>query len=284
MARDLCNMHNCGDPRDDTLRRLLRHEKLDAHDVAVRDREHKSAARRVRLDQAADIDVALGDDPVERRNDPLIGLLLLEHLDLGLLRLDGGGARIGRLRLRREVQAVGVALLLRGPALPDQDVVTRPVMRRELPIRLSLEQGCCVLCQGRLRLGDLVVELGGADHREQIARLDPRADIDVALNDVAAGPGKNVGRFKGARRRRQDHLVNVRTCLDCGDPNSRDEVALLFRGGGHFAMLRVMLCDADSQPCHQQQQRDQPQPAGARHAAADPVGRQDRGITRRGRR
>jgi hypothetical protein len=49
-----------------------RHEKLDAHDVAVRYREHKGAARRIGLDQAADIDVALGNDAVERSDDPLI--------------------------------------------------------------------------------------------------------------------------------------------------------------------------------------------------------------------
>jgi hypothetical protein len=55
-------------------------EKLDAHDIAVRYREHKGAARRIGLDQAADIDVALGDDTVERGDDPLISLLLLERL------------------------------------------------------------------------------------------------------------------------------------------------------------------------------------------------------------
>src|ERR1700720_3013575 len=138
---DFRNPHDSRDPGLDPNGRLLRHKKLDAHDVAVRYREHKGAARRVGLDQAADIDVALGDDTVERGDDPLIGLLLLEHLDLGLLRLDGRGICVGCLRLRREVQSVGVALLLRGPALPDQDGVAPPIVRGELAIGLSLAQG-----------------------------------------------------------------------------------------------------------------------------------------------
>jgi hypothetical protein len=61
-------------------------------------------------------------------------------------------------------------------------------MRRELPIGLGLAQGCCVLRQGRPRLG--------ADHREQLARLDARADIDIALNDIDARPGKDAGPAK----------------------------------------------------------------------------------------
>ena len=35
--------------------------------------------------QAAVVDVALGDDAVERRHDALVGLLLLEYANLGFL-------------------------------------------------------------------------------------------------------------------------------------------------------------------------------------------------------
>jgi hypothetical protein len=233
------------------------------------------------LDQAADIDVALGDDTVERGDDPLIDLLLPEHLDLGLLRLNGGGTCVGCLRLRREVQAVGIALLLRGPALSDQDGVAPPIVRGELAIGLSLAQGCLVLRQSRLRLGDLVVELGGADHRKQVARLDARADIDIALNDVAACPGKDVGRFKGGRRGRQNHLVNIGARLDCSDANPRDEVALLLSGRGDFEMLAIMLLHADRQAGGEQQQGAEAEQA-ASHAAAV-VGRRCRNIAVQGR-
>ena len=42
----------------------------------------------VRLHETADVDVTLGDDAVEGRYHALIGLLLVEDLPLGGLRLD----------------------------------------------------------------------------------------------------------------------------------------------------------------------------------------------------
>ena len=73
----------------------------------------KRAAGGVGLHQAADIDVALGDDAVERRDDALIGLLLAEHLQLRLLRRDVGlrdadrgfAARLQRLHVDRRPAA-----------------------------------------------------------------------------------------------------------------------------------------------------------------------------------
>ena len=59
-------------------------------DVALQDGEHEGAVDRVGLDQAADVDVALGDDAVERRHHALVGLLLLQHLQLRLLGHDIG--------------------------------------------------------------------------------------------------------------------------------------------------------------------------------------------------
>ncbi len=147
--------------------------------------------------------------------------------------------------------------------------------------RPRLAQGCLVLRQSRLRLGDLVVELGGADHRKQVARLDARADIDIALNDVAACPGKDVGRFKGGRRGRQNHLVNIGARLDCSDANPRDEVALLLSGRGDFEMLAIMLLHADRQAGGEQQQGAEAEQAASH--AAEVVGGRCRDVAAQGR-
>jgi hypothetical protein len=50
---------------------ILAHVKLDADDVAVHQREHWHPAGGVGLDQAAIVDIALGDHAVERRHHPL---------------------------------------------------------------------------------------------------------------------------------------------------------------------------------------------------------------------
>ena len=69
---------------------VLRHVHLGTNDVALHEGEHESACGRVGLHQAADIDIALGDDAVEWRHDALIYLLLMQHLQLGLLGRDVG--------------------------------------------------------------------------------------------------------------------------------------------------------------------------------------------------
>ena len=56
--------------------------------TSLHDGEHEGAAGGIGLHQAADIDVALGDDAVERSDHALIGLLLTQHLQLRLLRRD----------------------------------------------------------------------------------------------------------------------------------------------------------------------------------------------------
>ena len=92
---------------------------LRADHVALHDGEHEGAADRVGLHQAADVDVALGDDAVERRHDALIGLLLLQHLQLRLLGHDVGlGDARPRPRCALQRLDVDRALLLRSPSLP----------------------------------------------------------------------------------------------------------------------------------------------------------------------
>ncbi len=147
--------------------RVLRHVEPDPHDVALGQSEHEGAARRIGLDQAADIDVPLRHNAVERGDDLLIGLLLAQHQQLGLLRLDGGVINLFRLLLRRIGQAIGVALLLGGPALPHQNRVAAPSDPGQFTVRLGLPARCLGLSQAGLGLGDLVVELRGGDRRQR---------------------------------------------------------------------------------------------------------------------
>ncbi len=117
--------------------RVLRHVEPDSHDVTLGQREHEGAAGRIGLDQAADIDVAACHDAVKRGDDLLISLLLAQHQQLGLLRLDGGVINPLRLLLSRIVQAIGVALLLGGPALPHQNRVATPSDPGQFTVRLG---------------------------------------------------------------------------------------------------------------------------------------------------
>ena len=63
---------------------ILRHINPNADLVAVGHRKHGGAAGRVRRDQAADVDVALRDQAVERSDNLLIDLLLIEIFQLRL--------------------------------------------------------------------------------------------------------------------------------------------------------------------------------------------------------
>ena len=73
-AGHLRHTHTCAAPLLQAERLVLRHIGLDPDHVAVHQREHRHAAGGVGLHQAAVVDVALGDDAVERRHHPLIGL------------------------------------------------------------------------------------------------------------------------------------------------------------------------------------------------------------------
>src|SRR6202043_2425250 len=153
--------------------------------------------------QAAIVDIALGDYAVERRYDTLVGLLLPEDSYLGFL---GGDVRLGhadRSLLGLQGQAIIVALLQREPTLLDEIAVARVGDLGEIAARLCLLQCRLVLGQRRLGLRDLVVELGSGDVRQQRASLDPIADIDIALFDVAAGARENIRRLERRGRRGQ---------------------------------------------------------------------------------
>ena len=59
-----------------------------------------------------------------------------------------------------------------------------------------------------------MIELGRGDLGQQLARLDVVADIDLALVDVAAGAGKDIGGGEGRRGGRQAdrHRAGARAC------------------------------------------------------------------------
>jgi hypothetical protein len=69
---------------------ILRYEYLRTNDVALHDAEHECCTRGVGLDQAAYVDIALGNDAVKWSDYTLIGLLLAQDLQLTLLRRDVG--------------------------------------------------------------------------------------------------------------------------------------------------------------------------------------------------
>jgi len=77
-ARSILGYANGLDPGLDTERGVVRDINPDPDHVAVGQRKHRDAARSVRRDQAADIDVALRDDVVERSEDFLVDLLPVE--------------------------------------------------------------------------------------------------------------------------------------------------------------------------------------------------------------
>ena len=192
------------------------------------------------LDQAADIDVPLRHNAVERGDHLLISLLLAQHQQLGLLRLDGGVTNLFCLLLSRIVQAVGVALLLGGPALPHQNRVAAPSDPGQFAVRLGLPARRLGLSQAGLGLGDLVVELWRGDRRQQVARLYMGADIDIALRDVPAGAGVDVGGFEGVGGSRQGHAHRAGACPHRFDADARDERLVLLRDAGDFKLPRVM--------------------------------------------
>src|SRR4029077_8703867 len=105
---------------------ILRHVKLDADRVAVHQGKQERAARRVRLYQTADIDVALGDDAVKRGDHALVGLLLVQHAQLRVLRGDIRLSDRDSSGPRLESQAIGVALLQGNPAFLNKRIVAIP--------------------------------------------------------------------------------------------------------------------------------------------------------------
>ena len=158
--------------------------RLRADNVPLHDREHESAAGRIGLNQAADIDVALRDDAVERSDDLLIGLLLSEHAQLLLLGIHVGLRNADRCLLGLECLGVDSALLLGVPALLDQRLVAVPRYLRQLRIRLRLLQRRLELRERCLGLQDLVVEFRHGNLGQQLPLLDAIPDVDLRAYSI----------------------------------------------------------------------------------------------------
>src|SRR5712671_4103295 len=81
------------------------------------------------------------------------------------------------------------------------------------------------------------------------------ADIDVALRDIPAGAGIDVGGLEGVGGGRQGHAHRARARPYRFDANARDEVAMLLGGGCDIEVPRVMPPNAERQTAEEQQQR-----------------------------
>ena len=205
--------------------------------------------------QAAIVDIALCDHAIERRHDALIGLLLLENPYLGFL---GGNIRqrhSDRSLLSLQGQPIIVSLLKREPSLLDQIAVARIGDLGEVTACLRLLQCRLVLGQRRLGLRDLVVELRGGDIRQQGSRLDPIADVDVALFDVAAGARENIRCLERRRGRGQGDVNFAVAGADHGHANVGDKIPDLLRGGRDIELGLVMAPASYCKAAHEQQQR-----------------------------
>src|SRR5262249_30855750 len=186
----------------------------------------------------------------------LVGLLLFEYSNLGLL---GGNIRLSysdRSSLRLQGQAIIVTLLTREPSLRDQLAVARIGDIREIPARLRLLQCRLVLGQRRLSLRDLVVKLSGGNFYQQGSGLDAIADVDVALFDVATGAGKNIRCLKSRRGRRQGDSHLAVAGADGGDANFVDLIPALLRCGGDGDLSLVVAPASYPKGTQEQQQHD----------------------------
>lgn len=194
------------DPGRNPERQILGHEYLCADHVALHNAEHEGSARGIGLDEAADVDVAPGNDAVERRDHALIVLLLAQYLPLRLLRRDVGlgDAKGGFLRLER--LHVADTLLLRCPTLADERIVALPGHSCQIQGDLRLLLRRLQLRQRGFCLSYLVIKLGSGDLNQRLPFLYRIADIHVALVDIAARASEDVrgGERRGRRRKPRD--------------------------------------------------------------------------------
>ena len=201
----LWDSHDSVNARSHAEGSVLRHVDKDPDHVHLHDLEHEGAARGVALHQAANIDVALGDDAVERGDDQGVAPVLTELFEQVLL----GGDVLLRGGDCGLVSFYGLdvnrALLLGRPALVDQRTVSVPGHLRKLYIGLRLLKRRFELSERCFVLRNLVIELRHRELRQHVARLDAIANIDVALGDITGRAGKDIRVRKCGGRARQGH-------------------------------------------------------------------------------
>src|SRR5262249_29477283 len=151
-----------------------------------------------------------------------------------------GGSRLGRVLVGLEIVPIGVALLLRYPALLDEYRVASPGDMVQRLLGLILIPRLVSLLQTILILRDLVLDLGCGDLGEGLPRRDVIADIDVALGYITAGAGVNVCLLEAKGGAWQAHLHSAVTLRDLLDADARDKIGLLFGGVHDLTVLRIM--------------------------------------------
>ena len=179
---------------------VLRHIDPDADHVAVYHGEHRAAAGRVARDQAADIDVSLRHDAIERGDHLLIDFLLVCILQLGLHRCGVVLRRLRRMLLSLKSISIGVALLPRHPALIDEYRVASPGGLGKRAVGCILAGRGLGLLETVLQLSNLVIDFRGGDLGEELPGLDVIADVDIALQHIAVGARVDVRLLEGERR------------------------------------------------------------------------------------
>jgi hypothetical protein len=100
----------------------------------------------------------------------------------------------------------------------------------------------------------LVVNLGGGDVRQQISRLDPIADVDIALFDVAAGTREDSRRLERRRARRQTDGDLAAAVAHQGYANVRNEGPYPLRGRRGIEFTPVVAPTSNSKATYEQQQ------------------------------
>ncbi len=172
------------------------------------------------VDEGADVGIARGDDAVERGDDALVALQLLEAADVGLLR--GGGGFFGG-----EVAGDLVGLLHGDGVLGDERLPADVGGGGELLVGLrALEVGLSLL--------ELLVEFGRLDGGEEFALMHVLADVGEPLLHVAVGARVDGGVDEGLGIAGEHDLLRFGAAggMDDGDAGSRGSL-----GGG----LQVLL-------------------------------------------
>ena len=72
----------------------------------------------------------------------------------------------------------------------------------DLRVRLNVK-AAFDLSELRFGLGELLIEIGRSNVHEQIALLNARPNIDLALGDIASRSGKDIGGLEGLGLARQ---------------------------------------------------------------------------------
>ena len=169
----------------------LRHIDLDAQHIGPRDGEHGRPARSIGGDETADIDEAAGDHAVERRGDLFeAGRAAPAGSTAACCATTLASATCERRRLgqRRSAGPDRPAAGSDHPCATSRGCAhrsTRPDRRWPVP-GPPPPASCSKL---RLRLGKLLIEVGGGDQGEHIAFAHLAANIDVADADIAGGAG-----------------------------------------------------------------------------------------------